>query len=74
MPKKGSNKIKEKIAKVSQQVVLQEEIEKLKQELEQQLAQARQQVAFWSKKMNETLGGLAVCNVLVKKAQRRLGR
>ena len=43
-----------------------EKIEKLKAETEQQLNYARQQAAFWSKKVEQLTGSLAVCNVILK--------
>jgi len=46
-----------------------EEIEKLKAETEKQLNYARQQAVFWTKKVEQMIGSLAICNVILKKTE-----
>jgi len=57
-------------------VIPKEEIEKLKVETEQQLNYARQQqskaqveMILWSKKVEQFIGSLATCNVILSKAK-----
>lgn len=68
--KKIDSEIKDKIAKVCKQVVLQEEIIKLQQQLQQQLTQAREQLIFWDTKIKQLSGALANCNVILEKSQK----
>jgi len=70
MAKKEIDKIKDKIAKVCKEIVLQEEIIKQKQQIEQQLAQARQQLVFWDTKIKQLSGALANCNAILEKSQK----
>lgn len=51
------------------EIILKEEIEKLRTETEKQLDYARQQTIFWNKKMQQLTGSLAICNVLLKKTK-----
>lgn len=71
MPKKeAGNDIKDKIAEVCKEVVLQEEIIKLQQQLQQKLAEARQQLVFWDTKIKQLSGALANCNAILEKSQK----
>lgn len=51
------------------QFVSSDEIEKLKAQTEQQLNYARQQAAFWTKKVEQLTGSLAMCRAISKKTQ-----
>lgn len=55
--------------KMSKQLIPKEEIKKLKAETEQQLKYARKQMVFWSKKVEQMTGSLAMCNVILDKAK-----
>lgn len=78
MPKKEvDSEIKDKVAKVCKEVVLQEEIAKLKQQIQQQLVQAkqqliraRQQVNLWEVKIHQLSGSFATCNAILEKSQK----
>lgn len=78
MPKKQvDSEIKDKIAEVCKEVVLQEEVAKLKQQIQQkltqagqQLIQARQQIKLWENKIYELSGSLATCNAILEKSQK----
>ncbi len=54
------------------EVIPKEEIEKLKNETEQQLDYAKKQAAFWDTKVKELVGSLAVCNVILQKKKRQI--
>lgn len=69
--------IKDKIAEACRQVILQEEVVKLKQQIQQQLTQAgqqliqaRQQVKLWENKIHELSGRLGTCNAILEKSQK----
>lgn len=53
-----------------EELILKEKIEKLKAETEQQLNYARQQAIFWSKKVEQLTGSLAMCNVILQRDQK----
>jgi len=46
------------------EVVSKTEIEKLRAETKKQLGYARQQMIFWTKKVEQMTGSLAICNVI----------
>ncbi len=54
---------------VNKELIPKEEIEKLKAETEKQLNYARQQAVFWTKKVEQMMGSLAICNVILKKIE-----
>lgn len=68
--KEAGKNIKDKIAKACKQVILQEEVIKQKQQIGQQLAQARQQLVFWDTKIKQLSGALANCNAILAKSQK----
>lgn len=75
--KESSKEIKDKIAEACKQVVLQDEVVKMRDGLQKQLAQARQQfanakqqVAVWEAKINQIAGGVATCNQIMQKSQK----
>lgn len=78
MSKKEITKdIKGKIAEVCKEVVLQDEIVKLKQQLQQQLPQAkqkfdqaRQAMTIWSNKIHELSVSIATCNTILENSQK----
>lgn len=79
MSKKGqvSEEAKEKINQVCKEVVMQDEVTKMRDGLQEQLTQARQkltqarqQVTFWEAKINQIAGGVATCNQIMQKSQK----
>ena len=58
--------IKDKIAKVCREVVLQEDIEKFKSQILQQLKEARQKKLYWIKKEISLEASLATCEHILK--------
>lgn len=52
---------------MSKELIPKEKIEKLKAETEKQLNYARQQMIFWTKKVEQMTGSLAICNVILKR-------
>lgn len=82
MGKKDSNNsndknLKEKIAQACKQVVLQDEVTKMRDQLQKQLAMARQEFAntkqrmtFWEAKINQIAGGIDTCNQIMQKSQK----
>lgn len=70
MAKEEINQIKDGIDKACRKVVLQEEILKLKQQCEQQLTQAKQQLIFWDTRVKQLTGSLANCDAILAKSQK----
>lgn len=62
-------KTEEQVKKVVQKVVLESEIVKLKQQTEQQLNQAKQQLLFWNAKVKQFTGSLITYNDILAKSQ-----
>lgn len=72
-----AKEIAEKIDQACKEVVLVEEIEKLKEQSMQQLSQAKdnfatakQQLALWDTRIKQVTGSLATCNTLLEKRQK----
>ncbi len=51
---------------MDKETVPKEEIEKLKTQTEGQLNYARKQTVVWTKKVNQLIGSLAICNVILE--------
>lgn len=60
---------KEEIKKVCQKVVLEQDIFKLRNEAQQQLDLAKQQLVFWDTKIKEHIGTVAGYNLILQKMQ-----
>lgn len=68
--KQVSEEVKKQLDQVCKQVVLQEEIIKQKQQIEEQLAIAKQQLVSWDTKIKHLSGALANCNAILEKSQK----
>lgn len=66
MSEKVNEEVKEKIAEICKQVILQEEVVKLKQQTEQQLNYARGQLIIWDTKVKQLTGSLGTLNVILE--------
>jgi len=74
---KASEEIRGKIDKACKEVVMQDEVTKMRDNYQKQLVTARQnlttvkqQTVFWESKINQLAGGIATCNDIIQKSQK----
>lgn len=67
--KKSTEDIKKEIKEVCQKIVLEQEIVKMRNDSQQRLNQAKEQLIFWDTRIKQETGTLASYNLILQRSQ-----